>query len=59
MPYANNKHADHPSHLRSINNQFCFFLYFQSKLDMLNAIVWPEIASLAQTEIQKYGIGKS
>ena len=26
---------------------------------MLNGIVGPEIASLAQTEIQKYGEGKS
>ena len=26
---------------------------------MLNAIVWPEIAALAQKEIQKYSDGKS
>lgn len=36
-----------------------FSLSFQTKMQTLNKIVWPEIAKLATEEVRKFGAGKN
>lgn len=36
-----------------------FSLSFQTKMQTLNKIVWPEIAKLATEEVKKFGAGKN
>ena len=38
------------------NDVYC--ICFQSKLDKLNSIVWPEILKLIEKEIQRLTVGK-